>query len=65
MNFLIRRLTFITLVVGALGAIAGIWGMNFEVEYFKYAENGFWLTIAAMISLTLGLTILARWKRWI
>ncbi len=38
MNNQIRRLTFVTIIVGGLGAIAGIWGMNFEVEYFKWAE---------------------------
>ena len=64
-NDLVKRLTFITLVVGSLGAIAGIWGMNFEVAYFKAAENGFWLTIGAMALVTAGLTALAKYNRWI
>jgi magnesium transporter len=53
------------LIVGSLGAIAGVWGMNFEVEYFKAAETGFWLTIGAMGLLVIGLTALARFMRWI
>ncbi len=65
MNKFIQRLTFVTLLVGALGAIAGIWGMNFEVEYFKSAEYGFWLAIGSMGLIVVSLTILARIKRWI
>lgn len=65
MNKFIQRLTFITLIVGALGAIAGIWGMNFEVEYFKSAEFGFWLAIGGMGLIVVSLTILAKYKRWI
>jgi len=65
MNKTIKRLTFVTLLVGGLGAIAGVWGMNFEVEYFKSAETGFWLTISAMGFLILGLTTIAKLKNWI
>lgn len=65
MNKFIQRLTFVTLLVGALGAIAGIWGMNFEVEYFKSAEYGFWLAIGSMGLIVVSLTILAKFKRWI
>lgn len=65
MNKFIQRLTFITLIVGALGAIAGIWGMNFEVEYFKSGEFGFWLAIGGMGLIVVSLTILAKIKRWI
>ncbi len=65
MNVFIQRLTFITLLVGALGAVAGVWGMNFEVEYFKSAEYGFWLTIGGMTLVALSLTVLAKFKRWI
>lgn len=65
MNNFIKRLTFVTLIVGSLGAIAGVWGMNFEVEYFKSAEQGFWLTIGGMGLLTLTLTAAAKLLRWI
>jgi magnesium/cobalt transport protein CorA len=65
MNRIMQRLTFITLLVGTLGAIAGIWGMNFEVSYFKSAETGFWMTILVMGILTAVLTIFAWLKRWL
>jgi len=64
-NDLVKRLTFITLLVGGLGAIAGVWGMNFEVGYFKSGEYGFWLTIGAMFLISMAFTILAKYKRWI
>ncbi len=65
MNVFIQRLTFITLLVGGLGALAGIWGMNFEVEYFKAAEYGFWLTIGSMLLLVIILTTIGKIKKWI
>jgi magnesium transporter len=45
MNNLMKRLTFITLMVGSMGVVAGIFGMNFEEAFFK-SSAGFWLTIA-------------------
>lgn len=65
LNHTMRRLTFVTLMVGALGAIAGIWGMNFEIEYFKAGETGFWLTIGTMVVVIVGLTAFAWLKRWL
>lgn len=65
MNNAMQRLTFITLTAGALGVIAGTFGMNFEVEYFKSAETGFWLTLGGMAFLVIVLTIVAKFKGWI
>ena len=65
MNNLMKRLTFITLLVGGLGAIAGVWGMNFEVHYFKSGDWGFWLTISAMGIFIIATSILAKWKNWL
>jgi magnesium transporter len=65
MNTGMQRLTFITLMVGTLGVIAGVFGMNFEVHFFKSAETGFWLTIVAMLVLILAVTLLAKFRRWI
>lgn len=47
MNILIKRLTFITVVIGSLGVLAGVFGMNFEPEFFK-SPNGFWAAIVGM-----------------
>ena len=64
MNNQVRRLTFVTLIVGGLGAIAGVWGMNFEVEYFKLAEVGFWWTIVGMGFYVLGAILFGKFLRW-
>jgi len=65
MNHAMRRLTFITLTVGSLGVIAGIFGMNFEVGFFKAAETGFWMTIGGMILLAVITASVAFYRRWI
>lgn len=64
MNIFIQRLTFLTLVIGSLGVVAGILGMNYKVDFFE-SSIGFWVTIAGMIFVALGLTVYARFKRWI
>ena len=64
-NDLVQRLTFITLVIGVLGVVAGTLGMNFEVDEIFKSEYGFWIVIGAMLLLALGLTVLARLKKWI
>jgi magnesium/cobalt transport protein CorA len=64
LNHTMRRLTFVTLIVGALGAVAGIWGMNFEVGYFKSAEFGFWATMTGMGFYVLGAILLGKFLRW-
>ena len=63
-NAFIRRLTFLTLVTGTLGVIAGILGMNYKASIFE-AENGFWIALGIMALVAIGLTIFARLKRWV
>lgn len=64
-NDLVQRLTFITMIVGFLGVVAGIFGMNFDAdEVFKF-ENGFWLSLGGMAVIAIALTILAKLKKWI
>lgn len=65
MNHAMRRLTFITLTVGGLGVIAGVFGMNYEVEFFKSAETGFWMTVCAMAILAVLTASVAYYRRWI
>jgi magnesium/cobalt transport protein CorA len=65
MNIFIQRLTFLTLIMGSLSVIAGILGMNYEVDYIFKNRYGFWITIIGMILIAVGLAILAKIKRWI
>ena len=63
-NLFVKRLTFLTLITGSLGVIAGALGMNYKAPFFE-AQGGFWVTIVGMIFVAFGLTVLARLKRWI
>jgi Mg2+ and Co2+ transporter CorA len=63
-NTFVQRLTFLTLLTGSLAVIAGILGMNFKADIFDM-ENGFWMTVGGLAVVAVGLTIFARFKRWI
>jgi len=63
-NRTIKTLTFVTIISSGLSVIAGIFGMNFEVEFFKSPE-GFWITILGMAILAGGVAMAARIKNWI
>jgi len=63
-NVFIQRLTFLTLVMGTLGVVASILGMNFQVEFFN-GPYGFWIAVGGMIIFTVAATIYARRRRWI
>lgn len=41
-NRLLRTLTFITIGIGLIGALAGIFGMNFKASLFEAGEGGFY-----------------------
>ena len=64
MNRNMQRLTFITLVFGAMAVIVGAFGMNFEVQFFKVGDY-FWLTVLGMLIVSVFLTILAKTRDWI
>ncbi|HEY2866955.1 MAG TPA: CorA family divalent cation transporter [Pyrinomonadaceae bacterium] len=63
-NIFIQRLTFLTVVMGTLGVVASLLGMNFKNEFYDNPW-GFWITVAAMIIFTLAATVYARRRRWI
>jgi magnesium transporter len=64
-NDLVRRLTFVTVMLGVIGAVAGVFGMNFETPYTQTGVIGFWIVIGALgafIGIAAGL---ARRRGWI
>jgi magnesium transporter len=61
MNELMKRLTFVAIIFGALSVIVGALGMNFEVGFFK-ASNGFWFALIGMGLLSLVLIVTAKVK---
>lgn len=64
MNELMKRLTFVAIIFGALSVIVGALGMNFQAEFFKEG-SGFWWTLTGMGLLSLGLLTTAKIKNWI
>lgn len=63
MNNLMKRLTFITLIVGVMAVITGVFGMNFEEPFFKISST-FWFVLIGMILLGVGISLFAWKKRW-
>lgn len=64
-NSSVKALTLLTILLGVTGTVAGIFGMNFEVEYWKTGSLGFWAVVGGMALLIAGAVIFARIKKWI
>jgi len=64
-NVLIRRLTFLSLMLGGIGAVAGIFGMNFETDYTKSGEQGFWIVVGTLLGIALISLAVSRLRKWI
>ena len=62
---LVRRLTFFGVMLGIIGAVAGIFGMNFDTRYAHMGEFGFWVVIAALGVLVLVSALVSMWNKWI
>lgn len=62
-NETMRRLTFLTLLIGILAVAAGILGMNFEAGFFE-SEWGFWIALGGMASTAIAVMLVARRNRW-
>ena len=64
-NDLVKVLTFLTAVIGACAAIAGIFGMNFATGFFATGDAGFYITIGSLLAIIILATLVARWRSWI
>lgn len=64
-NDIMRTLTTITAIFMPLNLITGIYGMNFEMIPGLKSPIGFWMTIGAMLLITLGLMIFFRAQRYL
>ena len=47
-NRLLRTLTFLTIGIGLVGALAGVFGMNFKAALFEQGANGFYMATFVM-----------------
>ncbi len=64
-NELVKVLAFLTAVVGLCAAIAGIFGMNFETNFFATGDMGFYITIASLFFIITGSALIARRWGWL
>jgi magnesium transporter len=64
-NVLIRRLTFLSILLGALGGVAGVFGMNFDTPYQKTGLTGFWLVVGGFFLFMVIAAAVGRWRKWI
>jgi len=64
-NEIMRTLTVLTAVFLPLNLIAGIFGMNFEFIPLLHRSNGFWLAMASMALIAVGLVLFFWRKRYL
>jgi magnesium transporter len=63
-NTLIRRLTFLSIMLGVLAGISGVFGMNFDTPYPKTGLAGFWAVIIAFAVIVAASALVGRARRW-
>lgn len=64
-NVLIRRFTFVSVTLGVVGAVAGVFGMNFETPYTKSGIMGFWFVLVALFIFMIIFALVSLWRKWI
>jgi Mg2+ and Co2+ transporter CorA len=63
-NDIMRLLTWVSVTLLPAGVLAGVMGMNFQVDLFENA-NLFWIIVAAMVLFALTTLALARRRGWL
>jgi Mg2+ and Co2+ transporter CorA len=63
-NDQMRVLTFVTVVLGMLAVLAGIFGMNFDAPFFHSSGTGFWVAVGVMAGLLAIALIAGKLRRW-
>ncbi|MDD5349828.1 MAG: magnesium/cobalt transporter CorA [Chthoniobacteraceae bacterium] len=64
-NEVMRVLTVVSTIFIPLTFLAGVYGMNFEAIPGAKSPVGFWICVAAMGTLAIGMLTLFRSKKWI
>ena len=62
---IMRLLTLITAIFMPLTLITGVFGMNFDFIPGLHRSYGFWLSLAAMLGVVVGMLVYFRHKRWV
>ena len=64
-NELVKVLTFLTVIIGVASAVAGVFGMNFDVPFEKTGATGFYSVVIGLALLVVVAALVARRRRWI
>lgn len=63
-NDTMRVLTVATVLMGLWALVAGLFGMNFDLNFEKSGGRGFLLVVLALLGLSLAVLWVARRRRW-
>lgn len=64
-NQLLKALTIATVITGIVGAVAGIFGMNFDTPIPHTGLMGFLFVTGAMLFSSVAFVAVAMWRRWL
>ena len=53
------------MMLGVAGAVAGIFGMNFETPYTQTGVPGFWAVLGGLTVFIVAAIVIARRRAWI
>ena len=60
-----KVLTIATVITGVIGAVAGVFGMNFDTPVAHSGLSGFLAVTGAMVAVSIGIVAVAIWRRWV
>jgi magnesium transporter len=63
-NDVMMTLTLLSSITLPAIVLAGVMGMNFQIPFFDNPTN-FNLVVGAMVVFSVGIVVVARWRRWI
>jgi len=63
-NEVMKVLTILSAVLLPAVVLAGVMGMNFQMDFFNDTNN-FWVAIGAMVVSAATILLVARWRSWI
>ena len=64
-NDLVRSLTFFTVIIGGVAAIAGLFGMNFDPPFFRTGSAGFFAVTGGLLFVATVAWAWAKHKHWV
>ena len=63
-NELVKLLTVVTVIIGFCGAVAGVFGMNFDANWTKLGDTGFFLTVGGLLLFSIAALVAAKLAKW-